>query len=42
LRFLAPDLHPLVAPAYVIPLIAETAFCIWLLVLPGRSNRAVV
>jgi hypothetical protein len=42
LRFLAPDLHPLVAPAYVIPLIAETAFCIWLLVLPGQSNRAVV
>ena len=39
LRFLAPDLHGLVAPAYVLPLIAETAFCLWLLFLPGQGRR---
>jgi len=31
LRFVAPDLHGIVAPAYVLPLLAETAFCFWLL-----------
>jgi hypothetical protein len=31
LRFVAPDLHGIVAPAYVVPLVAETAFCLWLL-----------
>lgn len=31
LRIVAPDLHGIVAPAYVVPLIAETAFCLWLL-----------
>lgn len=40
LRFLAPDLHGLVAPAYVLPLIAETAFCLWLLILPKHCRRA--
>lgn len=39
LRLLAPDLHGLVAPAYVLPLIAETAFCLWLLILPGHGRR---
>lgn len=39
LRFLAPDLHGLVVPAYVLPLIAETAFCLWLLILPRRGRR---
>lgn len=40
LRFLAPEAHPLIAPAYVVPLIAETAFCLWLLVLPGQTKHA--
>lgn len=31
LRFVTPDLHGIVAPAYVVPLVAETAFCLWLL-----------
>lgn len=39
LRFAAPDLHGLVAPAYLLPLCAETAFCLWLLILPGRRQR---
>lgn len=42
LRFLAPDLHGAIAPAYVIPLIAETAFCLWLLILPGQGRRAAI
>ena len=40
LRFVAADLHGFIAPAYVLPLIAETAFCLWLLVLPRQSRRA--
>lgn len=39
LRFVAPDLHGFIAPAYVLPLIAETAFCLWLLVLPRQNRR---
>lgn len=31
LRFVAPDLHEIVVPAYIVPLVAETAFCLWLL-----------
>lgn len=31
LRFVAPDQHEIVAPAYIVPLVAETAFCLWLL-----------
>lgn len=42
LRFAAPDLQALVAPAYLLPLIAETAFCLWLLFLPGQGRRAFV
>lgn len=42
LRFLAPDLQGFVAPAYIIPLIAETAFCLWLLFLPGHGRRAAI
>ncbi len=38
LRFVAPDMHGLVAPAYAIPLIAETAFCLWLLIMPGQKH----
>lgn len=30
-RFFAPQFLPLVQPAYVVPLIAESAFCLWLL-----------
>lgn len=40
LRFVAPDLHGSVAPAYVVPLVAETAFCLWLLFTP-RGRPAV-
>lgn len=39
LRFVAPELHGSFEPAYVVPLIAEAAFCIWLLVLPGHHRR---
>lgn len=39
LRFVAPELHGFVAPAYVLPLIAETAFCLWLLFLPVHGRR---
>ena len=42
LRFAAPELQALVAPAYLLPLIAETAFCLWLLFLPGQSRGAFV
>jgi len=42
LRFLSPDFHGFVAPAYVIPLIAETAFCLWLLFLAGRWKRSAI
>ncbi len=38
LRFAAPDLHSFAAPAYLLPLIAETAFCLWLLILPGYGR----
>ncbi len=31
-RLLAPELHPAILPAYAIPLLAETAFCLWLLI----------
>ena len=40
LRFVAPELHGFITAAYVLPLIAETAFCLWLLILPGQSRRA--
>lgn len=39
LRFAAPELHGFVAPAYLVPLVAETAFCLWLLILPGGGKR---
>ncbi len=38
LRFVAPDLHGVITPAYVLPLVAETVFCLWLLFMPGRSG----
>lgn len=31
-RFLAPEFHGAIQPAYIVPLIAETAFALWLLV----------
>lgn len=31
-RFLAPELNALIQPAYAIPLLAESAFCLWLLI----------
>ena len=40
LRFVAPDLHGIVAPAYVVPLVAETAFCLWLLFIPHSRSAA--
>lgn len=30
-RFFAPELLPAVTPAYLVPVLAETAFCLWLL-----------
>jgi hypothetical protein len=30
-RYLAVDYLPLVEPAYLVPLMAELAFCLWLL-----------
>ena len=30
-RFMVPDLYPAMQPAYLVPLIAELAFCLWLL-----------
>ncbi len=38
-RFLAPDLTETFAPAYGIPVIAETAFCLWLIVVGVRTAR---
>lgn len=32
IRLVAPDLAPVFAPAYAVPLIAELAFCLWLLI----------
>lgn len=37
-RFLAPDYLGLVQPAYGVPLVAETAFCLWLLVRGVRQD----
>ncbi|APZ52111.1 DUF4386 domain-containing protein [Salipiger abyssi] len=39
LRFLAPALSEAFAPAYLLPVIAETAFCLWLLI-RGLGPRA--
>jgi hypothetical protein len=43
-RFLFPDYAPAITPIYVVPVIAETAFCLWLLVkgmrIPARSSTA--
>lgn len=38
-RFLAPESLPLVQPAYVIPLLAELGFCLWLLIRGVRPER---
>jgi hypothetical protein len=38
-RFLFPAYLPLIEPAYIVPLIAELAFCLWLLV-KGSRGRA--
>lgn len=37
-RFVAPDVNALMQPAYLVPLVAETSFAIWLL-LGARSLR---
>jgi hypothetical protein len=31
-RFLSPDLMPIIEPMYLVPLVAELSFCLWLLV----------
>ncbi|GGB22206.1 hypothetical protein GCM10011324_35300 [Allosediminivita pacifica] len=31
-RLLAPGLIPVIQPAYLVPMLSETAFCLWLLV----------
>lgn len=38
-RFLFPEYLPLIQPAYIVPLIAELSFCIWLLVKGVRNAR---
>ena len=38
-RFLLPDVVPLIEPLYAIPLAAELAFCLWLLVKGLRRNH---
>ncbi len=42
LRFVAPDLHGIITPAYFVPLVAETAFCMWLLFMPGRHGTTAL
>lgn len=37
-RFLLPDAVPVIAPAYIIPLIAELSFCLWLLLKGVRTQ----
>lgn len=39
LRFLAPDMADAFAPAYLLPLIAETSFCLWLIVRGVNNGR---
>ncbi len=39
-RFFFPDYLPLITPAYLVPLIAELAFCLWLLVRGVRKKPA--
>jgi hypothetical protein len=39
-RFLSPDIVSLMEPAYIIPLIAELSFCLWLLV-KGIKTQSV-
>lgn len=45
IRFLLPDASPAFAPVYVVPLVAESAFCLWLLfrggdLVPWRRRRS--
>ena len=35
-RFLAPEMAPALAPAYAVPLLAETALCLWLITMGVR------
>ena len=39
-RFLAPEWHGMVEPAYLVPLVAESAFCVWLLWRGGERGTA--
>jgi hypothetical protein len=39
MRFLLPGYASLIAPVYVVPLVAELAFCLWLLV-KGMNVRS--
>jgi hypothetical protein len=38
-RFLFPEFVSLLSPAYVVPLVAELAFCLWLLVKGIRPSK---
>ncbi|MCP4686236.1 MAG: DUF4386 family protein [bacterium] len=38
-RFLAPDFHSFVTAAYVVPLVAEVSFCLWLLIKGVKVKR---
>lgn len=42
MRFAVPELHSYAAAAYVVPLVAETAFCIWLLIVPARRIKTAL
>jgi hypothetical protein len=39
LRIMAPDMTGLIEPAYLLPVVAELAFCLWLL--SARATRGV-
>ena len=38
-RFLIPGFMPFIEPAYIIPLLAEIAFCLWLLIKGVKTKR---
>lgn len=41
-RFLFPEILPFITPAYIVPLLAELAFCLWLLIRGIRPGSGVL
>jgi hypothetical protein len=39
-RFLAPEVNALMQPAYLVPVVAELSFALWLLLAPGARRLA--